>query len=84
MVETFEGVHVFDNTDPKAPKRLGFIAILGCVDLAVKNNLLYADNSVDLVVIDIANIDNIKVINRVREVFPEPFPPNLNYIPSHI
>lgn len=82
VVETFEGIHVFDNTDPKAPRRLGFITILGCVDLAVKGNLLYADNSVDLVVLNIPDIKNIKVVNRIRAVFPEPYPPNLNHIPS--
>ncbi len=81
VVEPFEGIHIFNNTNPKSPEALGFIKVLGCVDVAVKGNTLYADNSVDMVVFDISNINTIRVVNRIRNIFPEPFPPGLNSIP---
>ncbi|MFM8738918.1 MAG: hypothetical protein ACKOC0_01795, partial [Cytophagales bacterium] len=37
------GVHVFDNSDPSAPKDLGFIEILGNRDIAIKDNVIFAD-----------------------------------------
>lgn len=69
--ERYEGVHVIDNRNPREPKNVGFIAISGNVDVATKGNVLYADNAVDLVAIDISNLPVIKVLKRVEESFPE-------------
>ena len=80
--EKFKGIHVIDNTNPSAPVNLGFINIPGCIDIAIKNNSLMADNAVDLVSIDLTNgILDLTVTRRVRNVFPEPTPPNLDFIP---
>lgn len=82
--ERFKGVHVIDNTDPKNPVNKGYIAVLGCVDMAIKNNTLYVDNAVDLVAIDISNISNskIEVKKRIINAFPELRPPDGLGIPS--
>jgi hypothetical protein len=69
--ERYEGVHVIDNRNPRDPKNVGFIAISGNVDVATKGNVLYADNAVDLVAIDISNLPSIKVLKRLEESFPE-------------
>jgi hypothetical protein len=69
--EHYEGVHVIDNRNPRDPKNVGFIAISGNVDVATKGNVLYADNAVDLVAIDISNLPVIQVLKRVEESFPE-------------
>ncbi len=69
--ERYEGVHVIDNRNPREPKNVGFIAISGNVDVATKGNILYADNAVDLVAIDISNLPIIKVLKRLEESFPE-------------
>ncbi len=69
--ERFEGVHVIDNRNPREPKNVGFIAISGNVDVATKGNVMYADNAVDLVAIDISNLPEIKVLKRLEESFPE-------------
>jgi hypothetical protein len=45
--EPQEGIHILDNTNPASPVNLNFIPIEGNVDLAVNNNMLYADNYVD-------------------------------------
>ena len=74
--ERYKGVHLIDNQNPAAPVNLGFIQVPGTVDFAVKENVLYVDNAVDLVAIDINNIRAIKVSKRVREAFPAMLPPD--------
>jgi hypothetical protein len=69
--ERYEGVHIIDNRNPRDPKNVGFIAISGNVDVATKGNVLYADNAVDLVAIDISNLPTIQVLKRIEESFPE-------------
>ena len=59
------GVHVIDNTDPMAPVKTKFIAIPGCHDVAIKGNIMYADNVGDLIAIDITNIDQPVVVKRL-------------------
>lgn len=70
VVDPLKGVHVFDNRDPKNPANVGFIQIMGSNDVAVRDNILYADQAQDLVAIDISQPENIKLASRVRNVFP--------------
>lgn len=65
-----EGVHVIDNTDPFNPQNIKFIKIPRNMDIAIKDEKLYADNGMDLVVFDISNINKISEIGRVQDVFP--------------
>jgi hypothetical protein len=75
--ERFEGIHVMDNVDPKNPRPLVFIEVPGCIDVAVKSNILYADNVTDLVSINIGALPSITVGGRVENVFPHyPVPPD--------
>ncbi len=67
--EPNEGIHILDNSNPASPRNLNFIPIEGNVDLAVNNNMLYADNYVDLLVFDISNIRSIRLVERVKDVF---------------
>ncbi|NOQ24267.1 MAG: hypothetical protein GQ564_02795 [Bacteroidales bacterium] len=81
--ELYKGIHVINNTNPAAPETIAFINIPGCIDIAIKNNSLLADNAIDLVSIDLSNgLQNISVTSRTRNVFPESTPPDLDYIPS--
>jgi hypothetical protein len=76
--EELKGIHIIDNRNPGSPQNLKFIEIPGNVDIAVKNNILYADSYVDLVAIDISDISNPKEVNRVEDVFPYMTPPPVN------
>lgn len=76
-----KGVHIFDNIDPTNPQRIGFIKIPGSTDIAMKGSHIYANNSVDMVTIDISDINNPVIKNRMKDVFDEPFPPNWNRMP---
>ncbi|MFD1871147.1 LVIVD repeat-containing protein [Hymenobacter bucti] len=69
--ERYEGIHVIDNRDPANPRPVSFLRIPGNVDLAVRGNLLYADNGPDLVTIDISNPAQPQPAGRVRNAFRE-------------
>jgi hypothetical protein len=73
--EFFKGIHVIDNNDPSKPVSKGFIDIPGNVDIAIKENILYADSYIDLVAIDISNMNDIKETYRIKNVFPYAVPP---------
>lgn len=65
-----QGIHVIDNSDPSNPKVIRFIEIPGNIDMAIRNNILYADNYIDLVALDISNLDNITEVHRIDSIFP--------------
>ncbi len=68
--EINEGIHVFDNSNPISPQKVGFIEIPGNIDVAIENNILYADNYIDLLAIDISNVTTPILKKRREEVFP--------------
>ncbi|MDQ3683552.1 MAG: hypothetical protein M3352_10860 [Bacteroidota bacterium] len=68
--EIDKGIHIIDNSNPAQPQNVAFIDIPGNVDLAVKENTLYADLYTDLVAIDISNPLSVRVIKIVENVFP--------------
>ncbi len=72
--EEFKGVHIIDNSNPESPTNIGFIEIPGNVDIAIKNNVLYADSYVDLVAIDITNINQPLEVSRVESILPYTLP----------
>ena len=67
--EPTEGIHILDNTNPASPVNKSFIPIEGNVDLAVNDNILYADNYVDLLAFDLSNLNDIRLVKRVEDVF---------------
>ncbi|MDQ0637267.1 hypothetical protein QF042_000832 [Pedobacter sp. W3I1] len=67
--EPNEGIHIYNNTNPSAPVNMGFLKIPGNVDLAIHNNILYADSFIDLLAFDISNLNGIKQVKRVTDVF---------------
>lgn len=64
-----EGLHVIDNTNPSTPQAIAYIKIPGNEDISVKNNFLYADSAIDLVVFDISDIQNIEMVSQLEDVF---------------
>lgn len=73
--EELKGVHIIDNRNPSNPQNIGFIEIPGNVDIAIKNDILYADSYIDLVAIDIADLNNPVEVERIVDVFPYTTPP---------
>jgi len=71
IIEVNKGVHIIDNSTPQLPKNIAFIAIPGNIDIAVKNNTLYADLFTDMATIDITNPTASVLKNVSHNVFPE-------------
>src|SRR4029078_894787 len=67
--EMNKGIHIIDNTNPQSPVNVGFIDLPGTLDMAVNNDILYADSYLDLVGIDISNPLAPVEVNRVTDVF---------------
>lgn len=74
IVEELKGIHVFDNTNPASPVNKSFVKLPGVVDISIAGNILYADSFVDLVVLDVQDIENIKEVGRVKDIFPYTVP----------
>jgi len=69
--EPNKGIHIYSNVNPSLPVNLAFLQIPGNVDIAISNNILYADSYVDLLAFDISNISNIKQVKRLNDVFKQ-------------
>ncbi|QJW92085.1 hypothetical protein HNV11_23265 [Spirosoma taeanense] len=69
IVEVKKGIHIFDNSDPANPRAISFLSIPGNVDIAVRDNFLYADSFIDLVALDISNPAAIKEVSRTETGF---------------
>lgn len=73
--EMFEGIHIYDNTDPSNPINKSFIELPSNLDIAIADNYLYADSYTDLVVIDISDVNNPTEVYRIDSAFPYSIPP---------
>lgn len=71
-----QGIHIVDNRDPANPVKLSFVAIPGARELAVKDSILYVDNLVDLVALNVADPRNVRLVKRIENAFsPTAYPP---------
>lgn len=75
--EVNKGFHVYNYSNPQSPIRIGFIQILGATDLAVRDNIVFINQAVDLVTLEY-NPDNNTIVlkHRNRDVFPQKLSPN--------
>jgi hypothetical protein len=79
--ELNEGIHLIDVSNPALPKKLGFLAIPLCTDMAIRQGFLYTNNYDDLIVIDLRVPTDPKVVKRIKDVFPpanQEYPPYFN------
>lgn len=67
--EAGEGIHIIDNSNKSNPVPKAFLRIPGCYDMAVFGNVLYADSYSDLVAFDIADLEDIRTIDRQEDIF---------------
>ena len=63
--EKLKGIHVIDNSDSKSPVNKFFLNIPGNTTFTIKENTLYADNGLHLLVIDISNLENIVFVSHI-------------------
>ncbi len=68
------GLHVLDNRKPENPKLVAFVEIVGNADLAIEDDVLYADSYVDMVYFDLSNPAKPVVKGRLEDAFPDARP----------
>jgi hypothetical protein len=69
-----KGIHIINNSNPKHPEITGYIELLGNHDLAIRNQMLYADAFVDLVWFDISSPSQPTLKGRLENAFPDALP----------
>lgn len=67
--EPKEGIHIIDNTNPSNPINTGFLKIPGNVDMAVKDGYMYADCYTQLLVFDMNNPRQPRMVQFLPNVF---------------
>jgi hypothetical protein len=83
--EKYKGIHVIDNSNPAAPQNVAFLHIDGCIDMAMKNNVLYADNAIDLIALKTTdNFTSVQVTQRIKGIFPETESPDRYWSPNYV
>jgi hypothetical protein len=74
--DKMNGILVVDNTGNN-PEKIKYINIPQNTDIAVKNDVLFANSGMDLVTFDISNIHDIKILERLENVFENSYYPEL-------
>lgn len=75
--EVNKGFHIFNYETPENPVPLSFLQILGATDLAIRDNVLYINQAVDLVSINYNLTQNtMSVSYRNENVFPQKSSPD--------
>lgn len=69
------GIHVVDLSDPEDPRIIAFVEIPGNVDISIRNDILYAESYVDLVLIDVSDPSQPGFIKRIEDMFEYVIPP---------
>jgi hypothetical protein len=63
--EINKGIHVFNNEDPANPTPVAFIKMVGNTDMAIKNDILYANHLGDIVAVDIEGFAKAETLSSI-------------------
>jgi len=81
--ELNEGIHIINNTNRNQPRKDGFLKVPFSTEIAIKGNFLYTNNVDDLVVFDISDMANPRLVKRIEKVFAtidQQYPPFHNTV----
>lgn len=81
QIEPNKGIHIFEKSATSAIKKY-FLQVYGAQEISIKDAKLYTNNYSDLVTLDISDMSDIKVINRIVNAFPlgtSTLPPERGY-----
>lgn len=63
--EVNKGIHIYNNSNPSKPLSVGFIEMIGNTDMAVKENILYADHMGSLVALKVDDFTTLQEMGRL-------------------
>jgi hypothetical protein len=64
-----KGIHIIDNSNTASPVQIAFLSIPGNLDIAIKENILYADMYNDLLALDITNPHHAVITSTLSNFF---------------
>lgn len=71
LIEQYRGIHIIDNSNPAASKTVAFIHVDGCTELAVKDDIIYTNNAVDMIGIKVnPDLNSLEVVSRKEYILP--------------
>lgn len=82
QVEQGRGIHAINIAKKDAPVKLGFLEVVGAQEMAIIGDVLYTNNLNDLVAIDITQIHNPRVVDRISgafHIFDAAYPPGAGW-----
>lgn len=80
--DTNKGFHIYENSNPENPTLIHFLEIPGVTDIAIRDDVFYANQAIDLVAFKInITTEQVQVLKRVPKTFPEKVSPD-GYIQS--
>ena len=65
------GIHVIDNSIPSQARPIGFIKVNGSSELSIKDNNMYVNSYNQLVVLDVSDWQNVRVVKRIPNAFQQ-------------
>lgn len=71
QVDQYEGIHVIANANSAGAKKIAFLKVPMCTEIAIKDHHLYTNNVNDLVVFDLSNPANPQLVKRLDNAFPQ-------------
>jgi len=71
--EEGKGIHVFDNSDLSNPTPVSFLNIPGNHEFYVQGDMLFAESYYDMIKVDLSNLAQPQISDRVEFAFSEPF-----------
>ena len=69
IIDRNAGLHIFDNRDNDAPRPLSFLPIPGGQGIAVRNDILYISQYLDLLSFDLTDPKEPQYLHRTENVF---------------
>ncbi|MEO9474205.1 MAG: hypothetical protein ABJG41_01680 [Cyclobacteriaceae bacterium] len=67
--EPQQGMHIIDNSDPRNPEPIQFLKIAGSNDVAIKNDVIYADQFDNLIIIALDSLTDVMEKKLLPDVF---------------
>ena len=65
------GIHVIDNSIPSQARPIGFIKVNGSSELSIKDNNMYVNSFNQIVVLDVSDWQNVRVVKRIPNAFQQ-------------
>lgn len=78
QVEDGAGIHIIDYSDRTKPRKLAFLNVPGCREVALKGGTLFTNSYEDMLLLDLGHYPDVTVRSRIPNVFPQmgySFPP---------